>query len=1055
MKTFQTGAPDRDAVLGYLHRHLVGPVDGDEELLEREKPHQRYLTGILYARAAETVSEIEPGPDDDDELTEDIGSEFGDDSAEDPVNLAGQMRPSSLGISFVTSSLAAVHVELTAGIYRQVTDGWQRTEVRFKGDDAVRLVPGAFDRACTVDVFLLDRTVRVQARWRPHRDGAVVTVVVVNEHEQADGGGVDPSQCLYQVELACRPSEGEILRYPGKAHLHTQDEATELRLLYRDVPVYAIGHGGAAEWDARKGVHTVDEVRTTFLPVHVVPDVAFEVEGLDTSVLQLARLAEIETQTSALIAELRSFVSSYHAWIERTRRALDEELAPELAKAADRLLKRSSTAMARMRLGVELLESDPRSRRAFGLANRAILMQMVHGTAELAGQPHQPSANVPVAPDYDVPYGWRPFQLGFLLLTVRGVVVDGPERDIVDLIWFPTGGGKTEAYLGLAAFTIFHRRLVAGDGGAGTTVITRYTLRLLTAQQFQRAATLVMACDVLRQEQPTELGSQPISIGIWVGGGNTPNSYSDARKLLEQLSDGLEPEQGYQIEICPWCGTRIVPAGPDDENEWGITATNNSFRVFCLNRNCPFSAGLPISSIDEDLYENPPTMLVGTVDKFARAVWDRRAGAFFGSRGMPGPSLVIQDEFHLISGPLGTIVGLYEAAFDVLMSQLGAKPKIVAATATIRKADAQTRGVFGREVALFPPAGVNADDSYFVRSVADRPGRAYAGIMPQGHTPLTALVHLAAAQLQATVELDLSADAHDAYATLVAYHNSLRELGKTMILARDDVPARIGVIALAQDELRPLNDDNVVELTSNISSAAIPRILERLGRAHDAPGGVAFLASTNMVSVGVDVGRLGVMTVVGQPKTTAEYIQASSRVGRKASRPGLVVTLYSPSKPRDRSHYESFVPYHSALYSSVEPSSVTPFSVAARDRALHACLVLLMRHALGLAENSDAARFDPDQAEVRDLLAALHRRAVVAEPDEDERIRRHLERLIEEWRERADEAASDGGLTYSAVGRGKPKLLKRFTEPGPGWATLDSMRSVDADVQVWVRGTPK
>ena len=325
-----------------------------------------------------------------------------------------------------------------------------------------------------------------------------------------------------------------------------------------------------------------------------------------------------------------------------------------------------------------------------------------------------------------------------------------------------------------------------------------------------------------------------------------------------------------------------MPSQTHGRKVWGIEATNNSFRVFCVNDNCPLKAGIPASSVDEDLYANPPTMLVGTVDKFARTVWDDRAGVFFGSGRSQGPSLIIQDEFHLISGPLGTIVGLYEAAFDVLMARNGTRPKIVAATATIRRADQQTRGVFGREVALFPPAGIDANDSYFVRMVTDKPGRAYAGIMPQGHTPLTGLIHLAAAQLQAPVDIELSPETTDGYWTLVAYHNSLRELGKTITLAHDDIPARLKIIARAQDDCRQLEDDQIVELTSNVPAVSIPRVLERLGRDCTATGAVSFLASTNMISVGVDVSRLGIMTVVGQPKTTAEYIQATSRVGRSS-----------------------------------------------------------------------------------------------------------------------------------------------------------------------------
>ncbi|MER6626162.1 helicase-related protein, partial [Streptomyces sp. NPDC000931] len=363
-------------------------------------------------------------------------------------------------------------------------------------------------------------------------------------------------------------------------------------------------------------------------------------------------------------------------------------------------------------------------------------------------------------------------------------------------------------------------------------------------------------------------------------------------------------------------------------------------------------------------------------------------------------------------------------------------------------------GVFGRHVSLFPPSGVDKDDSYFVRTREDGPGRAYVGLMPQGHTPLTALVHLAAAQLQAPVDLDMSSDVRDGYWTLVAYHNSLRELGKTITLAHDDIPARMDIVAKAHDHRRELDDHSIVELTSNISAVRIPRILDRLGLPDSSSDSVSLLASTNMISVGVDVSRLGMMTVIGQPKTTSEYIQATSRVGRDQRRPGLVVTLYSPSKPRDRSHYESFVPYHSVLYRAVEPTSVTPFSVPARSRALHACLVILVRHALGLSTEEAAADFDDQDPRLTSLVEEFLERARTADPDEEERVREHVDQLVEDWSRRLLEAEASGGLLYRSNGRSQPQpgLLRRYTDDGGGWPTLDSMRSVDVDVRVRVTG---
>jgi hypothetical protein len=1047
----QTGFSARDDVLDYLRRHLIGPGDGEDELL-KERPHQRYLSAVLYP-IAPPLEETDGSPDNDDEIVDECSGHLVDDEdAEDAITLSGQQRPSSAGISFVTTARSAVTIEVEAGLYHEVDDdSWQRTPLRFVGHKAIRLDPPQDESWARAT---LREGISVEACWRPSGEGGntIVTVVLVNRRRREPRSSVDPHDCLFQVVLRCRPATGTLCPYPGPVRLHRDEEAEELDLLYRKIPVFAVGHGVSAHWDPHEKPPAW--VETSFLPTYVVPDVAFDVDQ-GKSVLALHRLADIDLYTETITAELHEFVDGYLRWIEGARKVVRTELDRGLVPAAERLVERMTVAESRMRDGIRLLAENRLVRRAFGLTNRAMLMQMVHSGQQYAGTPHTRTGAPQMPEDYDRPdLCWRPFQLGFLLLTLRGAVEQGAERDLVDLIWFPTGGGKTEAYLGLAAFVILHRRLSHGDDGAGTTLITRYTLRLLTTQQFQRAATMVLACDLIRRRQPDVLGSRPLSIGIWVGGGNSPNHYAEAVQLLERLQQDKIQDRGFQVELCPWCGTTLAPGPEENTDRWGIYATNNSIRFFCRNDRCDFATGIPISSVDEDLYDHPPTLLVGTVDKFARAAWDARTGVFFGTGSDPGPSLIIQDEFHLISGPLGTIVGLYEAAFDVVMRRRGLHPKIVAATATIRRANEQTCGVFGRDAALFPPSGLDADNSYFVSPATSGPGRAYVGVMPQGHTPLTALVHLASALLQAPVDVALPADVRDGYWTLVAYHNSLRELGKTITLAHDDIPARLKILARAEDDCRPLDDDQIVELTSNVPAVSIPQILDRLGHQADARDAISLLASTNMISVGVDVSRLGLMAVVGQPKTTAEYIQATSRVGRSKERPGLVVTLYSPSKPRDRSHYESFVPYHATLYSSVEPTSVTPFSVPARQRALHADLVILARHALGLANDDQAGDFDPDEAEFREIVETFLDRVGRADPTELDRVRVHLRDLIDEWRRRAVNAGEDDGLYYSGP-RTRNRLMKQFNHTGEGWPTLNSMRSVDVELKVRVRGTQR
>jgi hypothetical protein len=1049
-----SSADDRAEIVRYLERQLVGPVHGDDEVLT-EDPSRRYLTGLLYPQLEATNYLDPPAVELENEILDEAPGQvgnIGEEVDDDPLTLAGQHKPSSVGLSFVTSTWSPIVVEVEAARYvgGRETRRWQRTPITYTATVAP---PAGVGTRLTARRTFLEGLASIDLVWRRRNDGgAIVTVSLVNR-AKGETRAEETARCLFQVGLHARPEAGEIRRYPSAVNLYGDDETDELELLYRTVPTFAIGHGAAVAW-AGDGQASPERVRTAFLPTHIVPGISFEVPG-HKQILDLARLADLDVAPApGLVSQLDAFVDSYESWAESLRARLDSDVPAHLRKAAERTIARVSTARERMRRGVRLLETDETVRRAFGLANRAMHRQMVHSGPTLAGLPRDPSEAPEVNPEYPTgKYRWRPFQLGFLLLTLEGAAhEESSDRDLVDLIWFPTGGGKTEAYLGLTAFVIMLRRLRGGDQAGGTTAITRYTLRLLTAQQFQRASTLICSCELLRRDNEKELGTEPISIGLWVGGENSPNTYTEARRLLQQVQKGESVEKSFQIESCPWCGTRVTPAEDAKAPVWGFRPTNDEFAVFCPNSGCPFHERLPMSSVDEDLYANPPTFLVGTVDKFARTVWDARSGAFFGSGGHPGPSLIIQDEFHLIAGPLGTIVGIYEAAFDVLLGYNKARPKFVASTATIRRAEEQTRGVFGREVALFPPAGLEADDSYFVRTDHEAPGRLYAGVMPQGHTPLTALVHLSAALLQAPEEIELTTTGRDAYSTLVAYHNSLRELGKTITLAHDDIPARIKVIAEDKERIRSLSDDEVVELTSNVASREIPRVLERLGRTIDQPHPVSLAASTNMLSVGVDVGRLALMVVVGQPKTTAEYIQASSRVGRSKDRPGLVVTLYSPSKPRDRSHYESFASDHSTLYRSVEPTSVTPFSLPARTRALHADLVILARHARGWSADTDAVRFDQGDALMKQLMDELELRAAKADPSEAEELGRHLWQLAADWAVRA--LASEGSefsLTYQP-NRDQPAVLRRFGQAGDGWQTLDSMRNVDVTVDIKVKG---
>ena len=586
--------------------------------------------------------------------------------------------------------------------------------------------------------------------------------------------------------------------------------------------------------------------------------------------------------------------------------------------------------LQRIRNGIGLLKSDARLLEAFMLANRAIRMQQLHGRRPKRPT-NQPFEKLPTsyAPTKDSPGRWRTFQLAFILMNLSSITPmengdDHPERSLVDLIWFPTGGGKTEAYLGLAATDIFLRRLTR-PSNAGCTVLMRYTLRLLTAQQFQRASSMICACELIRRERPHDLGDEPITIGLWVGESLTPLYRQPALKALNNLAKPNSQEANeFQLLKCPWCGTAL-----DEHDNLGYVADGKPKTVIfvCPEPECAFStrkSKLPVVVIDEDVYDSPPTLIIGTVDKFAMLAWREQAGRIFGvgtADDHDPPDLIIQDELHLISGPLGSVVGLYETAIDLLSSWKGRKPKIVASTATIRRAWHQCKALYDRTTSQFPPQGLDISDSFFAKENPDSPGRVYVGVFATAAPSfVTAMVRTLGGLFQSCNSLKLPTGAteetRDPYWTILQYFSSLRELGHAATLVEADIPEYMWSIAtrtnLPKELCRSLGSP--VELTSRRTADEIPEILERLELRYprkskepkDRP--LDTLLATNMISVGVDVDRLGLMLIVGQPKTTSEYIQASSRVGRSTKAPGLIVTMYNPGKPRDRSHYGRLAP---------------------------------------------------------------------------------------------------------------------------------------------------
>lgn len=1029
-----------------LENRYVGPAAGEDEVL-RSRPDRAYLVGTLYPQESGNL----PDP-----LETDDPPDVSTDPDDDPDELiaVSSWRPAAMAVSFLHDA-SQIRCSISAAAYERLelhddprredasaVDGASIDDVDgpisvLNGHPAhetdereawrrhpLRVSDVLLDADAETQEALFDSHLMIAIRTRKFGALRLSTVSVRNlRKSQADVSQPPVEDCLFQVKFTCDTVDGRVHPYPSASAVRLDGEAQELALRYRGLEPLAVGHGVSATWER---TDVVTRIVAEPLPVSSVQLVRAR-EDREDPVFDMKWLASEQTSEKDLRDALFGLVNRFGEWVRTQRLSADAETG-RLRDAAERLAARAERAELRMRGSVKRMFEEPDLLTSFRLANRAMHDQMLRPGARKPGlQPR-----------------WRPFQLAFVLLALESTAdSDHEDRDVVDLIWFETGGGKTEAYLFLTAFELIRRRLFHGVDGGGTAVITRYTLRLLTTQQFQRAASLICALELIRLEHQVLRQLPTFSIGLWVGGETTPNSYKDAHDWMKPIRKANRPVNRFQLDRCPWCDSSILPLQyTSDDKRYGVRASSGHFEFFCPEPGCPFHASLPVQVVDEGLYADPPSVLLATVDKFAQLAWRDDAGRLLGRGGVPcePPSLIIQDELHLLSGPLGTTVAVYEAAIEALIAWTGVRPKVVASTATIRASESQVSGLFGRRVALFPSSGIRYDDDFFSEPDPEK-SRVYLGLMPQAHTPSYATVRAAGELLQAPVDLELAGGELDSYWTLVGYHHSFRELGRTLTLVRDDVVNLLRARG-ADGHLRVLRSDNTVELTSHLQPADLVDTLRRMERPVTDEDAVDFVACTNMLSVGIDVGRLGLMLMNGQPKTNAEYIQATSRVGRAAV-PGVVVTLFRSSRARDRSHYEGFFGFHEALYRGVEPTSVTPWS--RRSRA--AALIILMRHGAGLSGNDQARDFDPLSAGAKKARKALETIIEKVDKRELHAAVTEIDDQFQDWARRAEES-KDLGATFEYYAKTDARLMRHALSEGDGWDVMDSMRSVEHMVRI-------
>jgi hypothetical protein len=1146
-------SPTSEQLRGQLEelflKNVLGPEGGEKEQLDVKTVRSvsdYYLVGML----APMHRLIEM--DDKDDLAVD-GVDVAGDVPDISAPTARSLLPSSVGFTFgVAGDENSLTLHAHWGRYEKSTlelddeEGrarrvWQRFPMG--GLLPLPLADGEFEGLVPDP----DQP-EVVIRGRVRRNGGdwMVTAFLVNAQEE-EGKRRDEAW-LFQVQLGAVASDGSsaVFRRPSSA-LHLVADGSDsdaLAMAYRDHVEFAVGHGTGVHATSALGDPTrAIRVETTAVPAYEVPrtdppsPADFpDIPQLADVELDMAQLATLDEQS--LVAALRPLVVAYRMWIDREQGRIDDpsaRLDGFEATAAEALQECVLTAH-RIEAGIELLAAEPLAVEAFRFANRAMWQQRVHTLVAEARRkdPALSLADAVVAVDRPANRSWRLFQLAFVLLNLPSLFDPKheerkPGRDgLVDLLWFPTGGGKTEAYLGLSAFTMAIRRLqgvVGGyDGTDGVAVFMRHTLRLLTVQQFQRAAALMCACEQIRRKGAASgdnrWGEVPFRLGLWVGFTVTPSNEKQAQKSIEEERGGgwgSGSASPVQVTACPWCGSEITA-----KRDAHADTVRRRTRVYCsdpLGR-CPFTRrnapdeGLPLITVDTEIYRFVPAMIIATADKFAQMPWRGPTRALFGrvtrrcerhgyrhpdldvdmkesdthpKRGavpsaktvevlpLRPPDLIIQDELHLIAGPLGSLMGLYETAIDHLctweLDGQPVRPKVVASTATVRRAEEQALQVFWRRLEVFPPPGLDAGDSFFAlqRSPLEAPGRRYLGVCAPGRRIKVVEIRLYVALMGAAQELfETYGVAVDPWMTLVGYFSALRELAGMSRLVRDDVSTRLSTKAIQNRGLgwRFIRDSR--ELTSRVDSSEIPEILDRLSLAFPKHHGdpeyekkrkergdqskrpIDVLLATNMISVGVDVPRLGLMVVGGQPKSTAEYIQATSRVGRSIAGPGLVVTALNWARPRDLSHFETFEHFHATFYRHVEALSVTPFAPRSLDRGLSAVLASLVRQQDDVSNANAAPQTLDPQDSVEPFIDLIRARAedLTSDADVGEGIAQDIKIRSDAWLHQKGQAGAVLGYRQKQDGRTVGLLQQPSEGPWGLWTCPNSLREVEPGVNL-------
>ncbi len=1084
-------------MLDMVRTELIGPVSSEEEL--DTPPLNTYVCGILWAQPLmnrkeysdeeadcltnqNLVDSSDTQVADEDEQSAVPVETVLDDEADDVIAMASKRKPSTMGISVIIGAdTSKIEATLSFGKYEHFeeqreygNDGKSRIYHMYRRKPYS--VTMLFDLSTENVVYYSDKVdllnelgISVVATRRTGCIGMdrLVTFSVTNEQHAQVKDIVLNESALFQCEFAIRAKNGQFMPLEPSYSSIYDIEDEMIAMQYRKKHNYAQGHGCATKVILNGDI--CKEVHSEFIPVSEV----LQMKPSETEDKELFSLEYLYSgNKEEILARLGKFVDEYQKWFDGQKMLGNAAEFDKYRRAVNKCFDNIGECIARLRSGIECLKTNKLAWRSFVFTNKAMHRQRV-SMALMKGK-------ISCAKDFKSTQEsprWYPFQLFYLVMIIPDIVNnDSGYRDIVDLLWFPTGGGKTEAYLAVSAFTIFYERLSEKCLKYGTTVIMRYTLRLLTIQQFERASALICACESVRRQE--NIGGQEISIGLWIGIDSAPNTIAKAEEALTKLMNGetlYDMSSPVQITKCPICGKELTAAD--------YKIVDNHMQIVC--EDC---GRLPIYVVDDDIYHYVPTLIVSTVDKFARIVWEERTGRLFGCNTETNkPKLIIQDELHLISGPLGTITGLYESAVDKLCQDTnGYRPKIISSTATVKNAAYQIKGLYGRKHFQFPPAGLNYENSFFAVQAdkSQKPARTYVGLSEQGGSMVDLMIRVYSVLSLADYFLEAKgADAEviDQYYTIIGYFNAIKELGTASTVIRERMRAYISsllngkfkgladAIGLAKgtssddEDAGDAKSDKYFfkwilmngELTSRKKSDEVRKILNGLENSYvkDQCKDIAYkyVLSSNMFSTGVDIDRLGLMVVYGQPKSNSDYIQATSRVGR--SNPGLVFSMFNAFRSRDKSYYEKFNQYHDVFYRYVEPTSVTPFSDRSIEKGLHAVFIALVRHLVpGMEKNDDATKFADRHPVVKEIYDYILNRVEIIQPDAYDYAESCLNDVISWWANKAGQ-----NLVYDNKKKGKNaskylSLLQSAEDDPDDMAILNSVRNVENSSNIYIEG---